>query len=168
MAAEFVGDRLRGTDAHVTSAGFARPGVASPPECVAVMAEHGFDISEHRSHRVIAADIERADLVLGMDYEHCRNLATLSPQRYERIHTLAEFVDRSEELPPEPSETLDVWFARLHATRPTLPHLGARRRWEVADPGGRSTRFQRQVAGRIEELSTRVAKQLDQFLVPAS
>jgi protein-tyrosine-phosphatase len=161
MAVAFLRDHLDFRGVEVASGGFARENVPSPDDTIAAMKEYRFDLSRHRSVKVTPAAIESADLVLCMEFDHGRKLAAMAPSAIDRIYTLPEFVDRAEAQPCEPGETLAEWLARLHAARPTHPHLGAKAEWEVIDPFRRPLRVHRQAAEQIGDVSRRVAAALD-------
>jgi len=167
MALAFLRDRLDFRGVQFSSGGFARQGAMSPTDTVEAMREYRFDLADHRSRMVTRDDIEAADLVLGMEFEHGRKLAAMAPQRIDRIYTLPEFVDRAEADPAAEEEVLDSWLARLQQGRPKHPHLGARSEWEVIDPFGRPPRVHRQAATQINELVDRLVEQLDSPLTVA-
>jgi len=161
MAEAFLRDRIGYRGVDVRSGGFAFDGAQSPSDSVDAMAEYRFDLSTHRSRRIGADDVRAADLVIGMEFDHGRKLAVLAPDRIDRFYTLPEIVDRGSTNPAENGEPLAAWLARLHATRPAHPHLGARREYEVTDPFQRPPRVHRQVADQIEQLSDRLSELLD-------
>jgi protein-tyrosine-phosphatase len=167
MAVAFLRDHLDFRGVSVASGGFARANASSPEDTIEAMKEYRFDLSHHRSVNVTTAAIESADLVLCMEFDHGRKLSAMAPSMIDRIYTLPEFVDRAEALPVEPGETLAEWRARIHATRPMHPHLGATAEWEVIDPFRRPPRVHRQAAEQIDDLSRRVAALLDAPLTTA-
>lgn len=61
--------RLGGAPVSVRSVGFIRPGRPPPAEALAVAAERGFDLSEHRS-RILDGERSPVDLVVFMDPRH--------------------------------------------------------------------------------------------------
>src|SRR5260370_36108888 len=58
------------------------------------MAARGLDISAHRSRRVTAEDLERADLTLAMARGHLRHAVVTAPAVWPRAFTLRELVRR--------------------------------------------------------------------------
>ena len=116
MAEAFLADRLAsaGIGASVTSAGMLGPGVAAPSEAVGALATYGLDISGHRSRHLEAADVESADLVVGMARSHVRDAVVLVPTAWPRTFTLKELVRRADEAGPRPAgEGLAKWLARV-------------------------------------------------------
>lgn len=55
-------------------------GSTPDPRSIAVAARHGIDISAQRARKVVAADFERFDLILGMDRSNVEDLSRLAPQ----------------------------------------------------------------------------------------
>jgi len=81
---------------EVTSAGlWAEEGLPASPHTVAVMAERGYDLSDHRSRPVTPELIRRADLILGMTPHHVEALRLAFPDAAGKIHLLAEMVGAS-------------------------------------------------------------------------
>lgn len=76
----------------VTSRGVrAATGSAVPPSMELAGAGVGSDLSGHRSQPLTAADVDGADLILGLAREHRRAIALLSPRASRRTFTLIEF-----------------------------------------------------------------------------
>ncbi len=167
MAVAFLRDHLDFRGVAISSGGFAREDASSPDDTIEAMKDYRFDLSEHRSVKVTTAAIEAADLVLCMEFDHGRKLSAMAPAMIDRIYTLPEFVERAEAQPAEPGETLTEWRARIHATRPMHPHLGAKADWEVIDPFRRPPRVHRQAAEQIAGLTQRAAELLDAPLTAA-
>lgn len=104
------------------------------------------DMSHHRSHRVTADDVQRADLILALDRSHRSALAQLSPRSRSKTFTLRQAAGASqvvteamlkgslpEGAPPLPEGTTDRfrwWLAELDAHRafsaPAPPSAPAR------------------------------------------
>ncbi len=100
MAAVLLQTRLARDPAHegwqVLSAGlWATNGLPASPHAATVMAEQGYDLSEHRSRQVTREMIAQADLILGMTPHHVEALRLAFPQAADRIHLLAEMVGES-------------------------------------------------------------------------
>lgn len=75
---------------EVESAGVAaHPGYPASPDAVAVSAEAGIRLEPHRSRRISADLVDRADLVLVMGHSHLAELRATGLG--ERAHLLAEF-----------------------------------------------------------------------------
>lgn len=50
------------------------------PRARAVLAAHGYDAGGHRAHRITASEIERADLVIGLEQLHVDRMRRLAPR----------------------------------------------------------------------------------------
>jgi len=146
------------TPAAVRSAGLLQEGEAPPPEVISALAAHGLDISAHRSHRVTAADLTAADLVLGMSREHVRHAVVTAPPTWPRAFTLKELVRRGEEAGPRPpGEPLAEWLARLNEGRDRVGLLGDSPADDVADPMGGPPQAYADTVTLLEGLVARLA-----------
>jgi len=93
------------------------------------------DMSGHRSRLVDAEMTQRADLVLGMERVHAREVVLVDPGAWERTYTLKEFVRLGEASGPR---------SKARGARQWISHVGTGRRAqdlagplpddEVADP----------------------------------
>lgn len=121
----------------VCSAGLLAGGRRVPPEVVATMATFGVDVSGHRSTQLAAPLVHAADVILGMERHHAREVVLLDPAAWNRTFTLKELVRRGDGVGPRsPGQPLAQWLARVHAGRQRIHLVG---RWpddEVADPLG--------------------------------
>jgi protein-tyrosine phosphatase len=78
-------------DYVVRSAGvWATNGRPASAYAIQAMARRGIDISGHRAHSLIRADVEEADLILVMASEHVEAIETVLPQYKPKIHLLSE------------------------------------------------------------------------------
>lgn len=139
LAQALLADQLAAAEAAVTvrSAGLLAGGQPPPAEVVAILAGLGCDVSGHRSRAVSAADLARADLVLGLAREHVRHAVVLLPDAWPRTFTLRELVRRGGPLGPRPAgQPLAGWLARAHQGRDRASLLGAAAQDDVADPAG--------------------------------
>ncbi len=88
------------TDYAVRSAGvWAADGRSASAYAIQVMARRGIDISGHRAHSLIQADVEEADLILAMASEHAEAIETLLPQYKPKTHLLSEMAGRHYDIP---------------------------------------------------------------------
>jgi protein-tyrosine phosphatase len=161
MAQALLARRLAelGCAAAVDSAGMLADGEPARPEAVSVMAGYGIDIMAHRSRRVTAADLERADLTLAMARENLRHAVVTAPAAWPRTFTLAELVRRGGMIGPRrPGESLAGWLARAHAGRQRTALLGSSADDEVADPAGGPQRGYEQAAAALSQLIGRLAE----------
>ena len=152
MAKAFIVDRLSLRGVLVDSGGFVGQGSVSPSHAVDVMDTYRLDLRDHRARLVNAGLVEKADLVLGMEFGHGRDLARLAPGYRSKIYMLPELIDRGTEHPPNPGENLSSWLTRLDSSRPPHPYIGSNRKWEVADPWQKSAKVYRRAAAKIEGL----------------
>ena len=80
---------------EVASAGtWGVQGSAASENAVAVMAERGIDIAEHRARTVSAPDVAAADLILVMSREHQHVLENTWPQYQWKVHRLSEMAGK--------------------------------------------------------------------------
>lgn len=94
---ELAGDLVAG------SAGTALvDGLLAAPHAVRVMAEHGLDITPHRSRGFSAAAAAGADLILAMTTIHVGEILAATPDSRERTFLLSEFADGSLRDVPDP------------------------------------------------------------------
>lgn len=137
-------------------------GVPALGEAGAEAERLGVDISAHRSRSVSRADLSRADLVIGFERHHGEAAVVAAGARRERTFTLLELVAALEELDVEPSSD------PVESAKRALALLDARPRnvdaqWspaEIEDPFGRAPQVQREIADRVHELTTRLARAL--------
>ena len=99
MAAGLLRQRLvtKKLDAHhrVVSAGvWAAQDEPASENAVAVMAERGIDISDHRSHSLTTDEIAGADLILVMTRDHARLIRHTWPQYAWKVHLLSEMTGK--------------------------------------------------------------------------
>jgi protein-tyrosine phosphatase len=126
-----------GSDVVIRSAGLLDGNEPARPEAVSVMASYGIDISAHRSRKVTAEDLDRADLTLAMAREHVRYAVVAAPAAWPRTFTLAEIVRRGRTVGPRGAgESLAGWLARVQAGRQRAALLGSSAEDDVADPAG--------------------------------
>ncbi|HEX3585016.1 MAG TPA: ATP-grasp domain-containing protein, partial [Candidatus Angelobacter sp.] len=90
LAAAFAGQRLRGVD--IESAGFhQQQGRGCPEKIQRIGNSLGVDLSGHRSRRVTAELLAKADLVIAMDKENLSCLRAEFPEVLERTTLLGLF-----------------------------------------------------------------------------
>ena len=146
-----------GVDARVHSAGLLFDGRKASVDAVAVMADHGIDISGHRSRKLAAALVADADLVLGLTREHVREVALLTPDALTKTFTVKELVRRGEAVGPRRAgEHLATWLARARHGRRRTDILGASDDDDVADPIGRSRTFYEGTLKEVDDLVDRL------------
>lgn len=162
MAEAMLRARLeqRGVAAEVSSAGFVTEDRPAPPEVLSVLEARGLDVRSHRSHRLLLPDLERPDLVVGMERGHVREVAVLDRDAFERTFTLPDLAARAEANGPRrPDEGVRDYLRRIGAGRRPRDLLGAGDD-EVADPYGRNAAAYRRAADEIESLLDVVVSRL--------
>ena len=160
MAEALLADRLAalGTAATVRSGGMLGDGEPPRPEAITAMAGYGLDIASHRSRRVTADDLERADLTLAMARENLRYAVVTAPAIWPRAFTISELVRRGEAIGRRPpAESLAGWLARAHAGRERAALLGDSGDDDVADPTGGPQRGYTETAAILSQLLDRLA-----------
>jgi protein-tyrosine phosphatase len=147
--------------ATVVSAGVLEGGHERPAEVTAVLATRGIALPDGPSRELVPDDLQRADLVLGMERAHVRDAVLLEPEAWPRTFTLKELVRRGTELGPRPSfESPGAWLARAHEGRDRPDLLGDSPLDDVADPyGGPSSDYEAAVT-EIEDLVDRLVSLL--------
>ncbi|MDP9069753.1 MAG: hypothetical protein M3N68_00410 [Actinomycetota bacterium] len=161
MAEAFLRHRLQelGVEARVHSAGLLDTGRPASAEGIRAMGAWGLDTSAHRSRRMTAELVARADLVVGMAREHVREAALLSPEAWSKTFTIKELVRRGEQVGPRASgQPFDEWLAKLHAGRARSDLLGSSPDDDVADPIGLGPEQYRRTAVEIDELVARLVE----------
>jgi protein-tyrosine phosphatase len=142
-----------GVDAVVESAGLVTQGQEASRHGVDAMARRGVDIDAHRSRRLSGYLVDEADLVVGMERGHVREVAVLDAAAFRRTFTLPELVRRGRAIGPRPrDEPLDHWLERASAGRRPADLLGSDPSDEIADPIGRSAKHYERTADEIESL----------------
>ncbi len=163
MAEGLLRERLgrAGVDAHVHSAGLVTEDRRASDHGVTAMSRRGIDISAHRSRRLAAGLITSADLIVGMELQHVREVAVLDRAAFDRAFTLPELARTAERLGPRRSdETVESWIRRASEGRRPSDMLGTRPDDEVADPIGRSAREYEATARQLEALVDTVVAHL--------
>ena len=159
MAAAILQQRLaeRGVDARVTSAGTLPWSAGATDTAVAVMREHGLDISGHENRQVTRELVDEADLVLGMTRDHVSIATARSPGARGRIFLVGELARLGADIGPRAaSEPVTRWAERAAAVRPLRRPLG-RAVDEIADPVGEPIDVYRRTAAELDERLTEIA-----------
>jgi protein-tyrosine phosphatase len=139
MAEAIFRERLggRGTTFTVASAGLLEPDRPAIEGAQRALAGRGLDADEHRSRRLDADLVRAADLILGLERQHVREVVVLEPAAWARAFTLKEVVRRAEAAGPRgPDEPWGQWVDRLHLGRQRADLLGSSPDDDVADPTG--------------------------------
>lgn len=104
MAAGLIRDRLDrdglSDQIHVSSAGvFALEDDPASADGVAVLAERGVDISDHRARQLDDQMLDQADLTLVMEERHRQAIFARTPQHLHKIMLFSELAGEHEDVP---------------------------------------------------------------------
>jgi protein-tyrosine phosphatase len=139
-AAWFLAQRLHQAGpagVAVESAGTLGTTARVPAELQHEAASYGLDLSDHQSRQVDAATIARADLVIGMERSHLREIVLADPPSFAKTFTLREIVRRGAENDPRrEGQTLADWLAELSDSRRHSELLGTSPLDDIPDPMG--------------------------------
>jgi protein-tyrosine phosphatase len=143
--------------AEVDSAGLGEAGFPATDATVAVAARRGLDLADHRSRRLTADLITPADLVLGMERVHVREVVVARPSAWPRTFTLKELARRAEAVPARTADlTVPAWIARLHEGRERRDLLGVSPLDDVTDPTGGTLAEHEDTARELDALIDRL------------
>jgi protein-tyrosine phosphatase len=159
MAEALLVERIaeRELPATVVSAGRLEGGHERPPELTAVLAKRGIALPDQLSRQLVKGDLQRADLVLGMERAHVRYSVLLVAEAWSRTFTLKELVRRGEGLGPRARlQSPGAWLARAHEGRERRDLLGDSALDDVTDPYGGPISAYEATANEIEDLVDRL------------
>ncbi len=105
-----------------TSAGVSAEESGNPmdPRAVTVLKEHGYPVGAHTAHKVTAAEVEAADLVIGMEELHLARIRQLAPQA-QHLYLMTDFDPNA----TPGSEIEDPWYGETDDFQVTLTQLEA-------------------------------------------
>jgi protein-tyrosine phosphatase len=150
---------VHGVPARVRSAGTLAWGGGATDHAVAVMREHGLDLSGHESRQLDRALVESADLVLGMTRNHVGRVGGLVPDAADRTFLVGELVRLGGDVKRRGGEPLRAWAGRVAGTRPRRAPSGpdaigavvvGRVEDVVPDPVGEPLAVYRATAARLD------------------
>ncbi|MGH9051386.1 MAG: hypothetical protein ACRDY4_16765 [Acidimicrobiia bacterium] len=159
MAAEIFRRRLceRGATATIGSAGLLEPDLPAVEGARQALAGRGLDASGHLSRRVDAELVRAADLVLGLERRHVREVVVLDPAAWSRAFTLKEIVRRGEAVGPrDAGEPWPRWLERVNFGRQRAELLGSSPADDVADPMGGAFEDYEATADELDDLVRRL------------
>jgi protein-tyrosine phosphatase len=135
LAAALLRRELEHRDVVVFDAGFGEPGYPVTGDTLRVAEERGLDLGSHES-AVISEDlIAQADLVLGMDRGHVRDIVIAVPEAWAKTFTLKELVRRADEVGPrQRGQSMEDWLERVQEGRSRMDLIGSSTLDDVADP----------------------------------
>lgn len=147
----------RGIDIEVRSSGtHAWTGRAATIEGRRVMNEHGVPIDDFRTLELDQRLIDWADLIIGMSYEHARDVSKAYPEAARRTFTMKGFLELLPSMPPY--EDTESWLEEAARLREVVP---APENQDIDDPIGERQEAYRRVAGEVRELTERLAEGLE-------
>jgi len=153
--------RSAGTEVTARSAGVLGVGGPIPPPIIEELARLGASPDDAARVPLTENAARDADLVIGLERQHVREVILLAPDVEARTFTLKELVRRGEQAgAASPTEPLEHWLGRLAARRRPADLLGESVDDDVVDPFGSSRRAYRQAVAEIDELTGRVARLL--------
>lgn len=139
MAEAVLRHRLgqRDVRATVASAGLREAGRPALAHARQALEGRGLSAADHRSRQLEQRAVRGADLVLGLERAHVREVVVLEPDAWPRTFTIREFVRRAAAAGPRPAdEALSAWVERVHAGRRRADLMGASPDDDVRDPTG--------------------------------
>lgn len=149
-----------GLPVTVSSAGLLCDLEAAQPHAISTLDRIGLDLRTHRSRIVDRAMIGGADLVIGMEMRHVREVAVIDTTAFARTFTLPDLVARAERVGPRVDRSFEDWLAEVGKDRSRTDMIQHDRSLEVADPMGGSRRAFRRCADELTDL-------LDRFVAVA-
>lgn len=157
MAEAMLRQRLaqRNVPARVHSAGLILDHEPAHPHAAETLKALGLDLASHRSRIIEPAIIESADLIIGMEQRHIREVAVIDPEAFDRAFTLPELVQRAEAVGPRTDIDLATWLAQVGEGRRRFDLLKRTKTLEVKDPMGGSKRVFRRTADSLGTLLDR-------------
>ncbi|GAB3714125.1 low molecular weight protein-tyrosine-phosphatase [Mariniluteicoccus flavus] len=116
-----------GIDATFTSSGVSSEELGNPidPRARQWLDDHGYRSGDHRAHRIDAAEVDDADLVIAMEDLQADRVRRLQPTRTDHIHLLTDFDPDAEPGAGVP----DPWYGDAEGFGDTLRTI------EAAMPG---------------------------------
>lgn len=150
----------RGVDVPVASSGIrAFAGSPATATTIDVARRQGLDLSQHRSAPFDPAIVAEADLLIGMERAHVREIVASDAQAWPRTFTLKELARRGAATGPRrPDEPFSAWLARVGQGRQARDLLGLSADDDVADPTGAFGTDHAAMADEVTALAEQVAE----------
>jgi protein-tyrosine phosphatase len=144
-------------DVTVTSAGVYGAPAEPPDVLVKEGLAFGLDLSRHTPRRIDAASIARADLIVGMEREHVREVVLADTSSFSKVYTLREIVRRGEQKGHrDGGESLADWLERVSMGRRHLDLVGDSPIDDISDPMGGTPQQFRQMLTDVQALTRRL------------
>jgi protein-tyrosine phosphatase len=130
-------------DVTVESAGTLGTTQKVPAELQREAASYGLDLSAHTPRRVDSKTIASADLVIGMERSHLREIVLADPPSFAKTFTLREILSRGGGIGPRHERPiLAEWLGQLGDGRRRSEFLGTSSVDDIPDPmGGTSKEY---------------------------
>lgn len=145
-------------DVTVESAGFHASHQPAAAGSLREAAVRGLDLSTHRSRRVEAPDLRRADLVLTMELAQLRDAVTAEAGCWPRAFTVRGFLRRADSVAPQVGADGRGWLAGVHAGRRAGDLLRAGTVDDVPDPMGGPPAAFAAMGAEFDDLAPAVAR----------
>jgi protein-tyrosine phosphatase len=131
------------SDVAVESVGTMGTTQKVPAELQQEAAPYGLDFSAHMPRQLDSETVARADLVIGMERAHLREIVLADPPSFAKTFTLREIVRRGGERGPRRErQTLADWLGQLADGRRHSQLLGDSPLDDIPDPmGGTSEEY---------------------------
>jgi protein-tyrosine phosphatase len=151
----FLAQRLSEAGPHdvtVASAGTSGTVLEVPSELLRESASFGLDLRSHVARRMDASTVARADVVIGMERSHVREVVLAEPSAFAKSFTLREIVRRGTERGQRSSmQSLAEWLTYIGEERRHVDLLGDSPLDDIPDPMGGRTKDYRNM---LNELAT--------------
>lgn len=147
----------------VSSLGLLDLGPVAPlPETLQVAQEIGFDLSHHRARSLGVVDLTKADLVLGMEWQHVAAAVVEGGTPAERAFTLVQCLELLSGIGHVPGDDpIELAKARIRLANEKRQSLEHWRMGEsVDDPLGKSIDAYRDMANRVQTLISELSRRL--------
>jgi protein-tyrosine phosphatase len=144
-------------DVTVESAGTLGTSSKVPSELEHEGAAFGLDLSDHKPRKVGPEMIARADMVIGMERAHLREVILANPPSFAKTFTLREIVRRGRERGQRHRhQPLADWLERLGEGRRHVDLLGDSALEDIPDPMGGTSGEYRAMLMELDSLTRTV------------
>lgn len=154
----------RGVRLTVTSMGFLPAGQASPRLAVEIAAQHGIDLSQHRSRVIDPEVLNRAGLILTMTQAQAREVVARQPALWPRTFALKRFAAFVADQTIPRRADFDEWLAEAGSDRRRSELFGDGVETDIADPMNAPPRVWHDVVDEIERHVSRIIEECQPLL----
>jgi protein-tyrosine phosphatase len=141
-------------DVTVESAGTSGTALEVPSDLVRESAAFGLDLVAHVARRVEVSTVGRADLVIGMQRSHVREVVLADPPAFAKSFTLREVVRRGRGRGPRsPEQSLADWLTEVGEGRRHADLMGDSPLDDIPDPMGGRAKDYRVMLNEMETLT---------------